>query len=274
MKNKNIWLLPTDKESRLHFDDKLFLSTSLQISKNINSIVEGRNIYITSEKEIKMGDWYTIEFNGIPITKCISEEELISIEGRNDCKKIILTTDDQLIKDGVQEIDDEFLEWFVKNPSCERVEVEKGFPDGTSYGYNFIDYKIIIPKEEVLLQSSIDGEAIWGEAKQETLEEYFLDNIKNMLQFNNDALAIRFMEKYFEAKCELKTKTLEEKLDKIVSKEPSKFLEESDKRMEAKAKLFRYSEEEVYHILCEHTAELFKGSKMTLTEWFNKVKKK
>ena len=171
MKNKNIWLLPTDKESRLHFDDKLFLSTSLQISKNINSIVEGRNIYITSEKEIKMGDWYTIEFNGIPITKCISEEELISIEGRNDCKKIILTTDDQLIKDGVQEIDDEFLEWFVKNPSCERVEVEKGFPDGTSYGYNFIDYKIIIPKEEVLLQSSIDGESIWGEAKQETLEE-------------------------------------------------------------------------------------------------------
>jgi len=43
---------------------------------------------------------------------------------------------------------------------------------------------------------------------------------------------------------------------------------------EAKAKLFRYSEQEVYHILCEHTAELFKGSKMTLTEWFDKVKKK
>ena len=35
-----------------------------------------------------------------------------------------------------------------------------------------------------------------------------------------------------------------------------------------------YSEEEVYHILCEHTAELFKGSKMTLTEWFEQYKKK
>ena len=35
-----------------------------------------------------------------------------------------------------------------------------------------------------------------------------------------------------------------------------------------------YSEEEVYHILCEHTAELFKGSKMTLTEWFEKIKNK
>jgi hypothetical protein len=30
-------------------------------------------------------------------------------------KKIILTTDLDLIKDGVQSIDNEFLEWFVKN---------------------------------------------------------------------------------------------------------------------------------------------------------------
>lgn len=36
----------------------------------------------------------------------------------------------------------------------------------------------------------------------ETVEEYFLSNIKNMLQFNNDALAIRFMEKYYHAKKE------------------------------------------------------------------------
>jgi hypothetical protein len=41
--------------------------------------------------------------------------------GKEVCK-IILTTDQDLIKDGVQAIDDEFLEWFVKNPSCEEVE--------------------------------------------------------------------------------------------------------------------------------------------------------
>ena len=35
-----------------------------------------------------------------------------------------------------------------------------------------------------------------------------------------------------------------------------------------------YSEEEVYHILCEHTAFLFAGGKSTLTEWFETVKKK
>ena len=35
---------------------------------------------------------------------------------------IILTTDQDLIADGIQSIDDEFLEWFVKNPSCEYVD--------------------------------------------------------------------------------------------------------------------------------------------------------
>jgi hypothetical protein len=34
-----------------------------------------------------------------------------------------------------------------------------------------------------------------------------------------------------------------------------------------------YTEEEVYFILCEHTAELFKGSKLTLSDWFEKFKK-
>jgi hypothetical protein len=45
----------------------------------------------------------------------------------------------------------------------------------------------------------------------------------------------------------------------------AKWQQEKDKKM--------YSEEEVYFILCEHTAELFKGSKLTLTEWFEKFKK-
>jgi hypothetical protein len=34
-----------------------------------------------------------------------------------------------------------------------------------------------------------------------------------------------------------------------------------------------YSQEEVYHILVEHTAFLFQGGKSTLTEWFEKYKK-
>jgi hypothetical protein len=36
----------------------------------------------------------------------------------------------------------------------------------------------------------------------------------------------------------------------------------------------RYSEEEVYHILVEHTAFLFQGGKSTLSEWFEQFKNK
>jgi hypothetical protein len=69
------------------------------------------------------------------------------------------------------------VEWFVKNPSCEQVEVVKGFPDGTNYAYNFLDYKIIIPKEEELSKDEIDRFFVdmvcnsKEEPKQETLEE-------------------------------------------------------------------------------------------------------
>ena len=116
-------------------------------------------LYITSEEAIKEGDWYLIEFNGLKIAQCTSRQELISIEGRNDCKKIILTTDPDLIAQGVQAIDGEFLEWFVKNPSCEFVEVMfacRGC-NGVIPNLNPIgEYKIIIPQEE---------------PKQETLEE-------------------------------------------------------------------------------------------------------
>jgi hypothetical protein len=82
---------------------------------------------------------------------------------RENDKKVILTTDQDLIENGVQAIDYEFLQWFVKNPSCESVEVESvevedyvGFAGHTSYPTFHSEYKIIIPKEEL---------------KQETLEE-------------------------------------------------------------------------------------------------------
>lgn len=38
--------------------------------------------------------------------------------------------------------------------------------------------------------------------EKETIEEHFLGKMKEVLLFGNDAQAIRFMEKYFEAKQE------------------------------------------------------------------------
>ncbi len=142
----NIHILPTDKPTRL------FTSNSELILAGYpkTTFKTGKNIAITSnETVVKENDWW-IDIITNSIFKA-TEEDVLSVneDGLPDnFKKIILTTDPDLIKDGVQAIDDDFLEWFVKNSSCEFVEVQKGFADGTAYGYNFLDYKIIIPKEE------------------------------------------------------------------------------------------------------------------------------
>jgi hypothetical protein len=157
---KNIHILPTDKPSRLiksKINDTIVLEP-INVT-NDTRFWEYLNIYITNDEEIKEGDWCldikrNIIFQSkrneigtskkIPIIICTYEGCYI----KKDCKKIILTTDGDLIKDGVQAIDDEFLEWFVKNPSCEVIFVNKieSFDfEIDKYVYN---YKIIIPKEE------------------------------------------------------------------------------------------------------------------------------
>jgi hypothetical protein len=182
---KNIHLIATDKPSRLHFDGKLFLSPNYQDSKTINSIVEGRNIYITSNEEIKLGDWVlNIEENTIfkPSNDEINDIKNSEAKYYEYCKKIILTTDQDLIKDGVQAIDDEFLEWFVKNPSCEYVKItkdkirqDKEFNDISHW--NIYEYKISIPQEEPKFISGqfflerADEVIVIHRPKQETLEE-------------------------------------------------------------------------------------------------------
>jgi hypothetical protein len=116
--------------------------------------------HITSDEEIKEGE-YGIDIRDSKVFKCERtlsnhyEFGVLQFQ-KSYCKKIILTTDQDLIKDDIQAIDDEFLEWFIKNPNCERVETER-LEDG-HYVDRFADervvegiyenYKIIIPKEE------------------------------------------------------------------------------------------------------------------------------
>jgi len=153
---KNIHIIPTYKPSRLHLGNSgLILCDLIFNSGTINS----QHIYITSDEEIKKGDWYLFKYQ---IIKCENVDlTKIPIVTKNYCKKVILTTDQDLIKDGVQAIDDDFLEWFVQNPSCEEVEVIKEYKDGYGCWYKYQDdffsdhfkpfairYKIIIPKEE------------------------------------------------------------------------------------------------------------------------------
>jgi hypothetical protein len=154
---ENIHVLPTDKPSSLVLETKnnnLFITTTKDFG---TKIMKFQHIYITNDEEIKEGDWV---YNIVSKTKFKASKQLIDLINNPNVtlttnKKIILTTDQDLIKDGVQVIEDEFLEWFIKNPSCEEVKVNKIYND---YGEtdifdlvctpHFFKYKITIPQEE------------------------------------------------------------------------------------------------------------------------------
>jgi hypothetical protein len=143
---KNIHVIPTVKPSRLYKNISEELSfTSIEFSQQIYGFSTNQHIYITNDEEIKdvrphKGKWQ------------LEKGEILNkfpnyLTDLSECKLVIMTTDQDLIKDGVQAIDDEFLEWFVKNPSCEEIEVERMFNEVQFTSREFI-YKIIIPKEE------------------------------------------------------------------------------------------------------------------------------
>ena len=248
MKNKkvmkNIHVLRTDKSTGI-FETNSGLQYSIMNKVRVNPH-NGYHIYITNDEEIKEGDWvYCTERKlfgkviEIQLAKFKSDSSMLYFEINNEeiwcklfnCKKIILTTDGDLIKDGVQKIDDEFLEWFVKNPSCEEVVVDliqteplKGFI------YNF-EYKIIIPKEEqkelrrklFTLIKSLEQE----EPKQDPLEQ----------------AAKEYAEMHLDV-----SETLGKYLVKAVFQDSAKWQKEQDKD--------KYSEEEVVELL-EYVRENF-----------------
>jgi hypothetical protein len=142
-----------------------------------SSDIRPQHLYITNDEEIKEGNWrFDLKDNDFYKT---TTSELGEI---HNCKKIILTTDQDLIADGVQAIDDEFLEWFVSNPSCESVEVEKeyiffnkdGYGDWYYNDYKLsdlpINYKIIITKQEPK-QETLEKEAEWEPERMYSEEE-------------------------------------------------------------------------------------------------------
>jgi hypothetical protein len=246
---KNIHVLPTDKPSKLYAkDDNYKLANStMAMDWYISSVgYKPYNIYITDNSKIREGDWFLNTLNN-QVNKC---DDLIyekNVNLSSWCKKIILTTDEDLIKNGVQAIDDEFLEWFVKNPSCERVEVKEKqhFEADKSKRINplngvYYSYKIIIPKETLsYTEAAKKDERIFNSTmmKQETLEEA--------------------AEKWYDSTEENKG------FPKIKAfKEGAKWQQEQDKN--------KYSEYEVKRILMKTG----KYTKISLNVWFEQFKKK
>ena len=258
---KNIHLVLTNKPSALYIDKGFWY-----FNKNFNKIPLLRinlNIYITNDEVIKEGYVLHLPTNRILEVGVITEsngsksfrEKEYYINGIEvlicDCKKIILTTDQDLINDGIQAIDDEFLEWFVKNPSCEEVKVE-------DYGnlYNF-RYLILIPKEEP--KQATTGKQFYESAdkvitikKQETLEEIA----------KSEAFEFKVDYKPFETDLDYR-----------------EYAEYGfEKGFIAGVKLQaerRYSEEEVLQLLTNRSFDLkIKKDTRTTKEWFEQFKKK
>jgi len=197
---KNLFLLKTDKPSRLYknlLTDKLFiLENSFMDVSECNR--EYQNINITSDNEDINENDYVITKDG----RLFQVSYLLSKKIEN-ASKVVLTTEKDLIKDGVQSIPDEFLEWFVKNPNCEQVRVAdvrydistltndvKKYPN-----LDVPDYKVIIPIEEpniidnwlekngnqeIAKQVEIEAEEL---SKQEIIEEV-AEKLKSKELFN------------------------------------------------------------------------------------------
>ena len=275
---KNIHVLPTDKPSRLYFNNNDKCFQLCKVSKKSTPLKINQHIYITSDEEIKEGDWWlNIKTNDVDKCTHKSEVSVYNSQKYQHIKKIILSTDPELIAYGVQSIDDEFLEWFVKNPSCE--EVNAYWYEGIEVGHF---YKIIIPKEET---------------KQETLEEVECNNCGYLMSLTEDESVYACYNSectscYEEYEEEPKQETSEEAAERLYPTTIDSFTDNGFDLSERERLIFingvkwqqeqdknKFSEEEVRNIV-EQTIEKFYKHRYVETKsemkelWFEQFKKK
>jgi hypothetical protein len=146
-------------------------------------------VYITSDSKFVRDEYIT---DGIEVMK--ATPKLVDAQGlvdRRDWKKILMTTDPELIKDGVHPIGEEFLQWFVENPTCIKVEVVYGLfnpmgrqVDPNDLGQNHSKcvwkYKIITTKEEqkqhlIDMMKSDEELGLYDESREIKVEDIFND---------------------------------------------------------------------------------------------------
>ena len=109
---KNLHILPTDKPSRLSFDfddNKYLLTNDLVLFDNQN-LLENRNIYITSDDEIKENNTHFYNLYSGQLHISGNHTDYIAIN-KNGCKKIIATTDVSL---GLPQPSDSFIKKYIE----------------------------------------------------------------------------------------------------------------------------------------------------------------
>jgi hypothetical protein len=245
---KNLHLISTEKPSRLYYKDdnyKLANSTMAMDWYISSAGYKPTNIYIISDEEIKKKDYVVVSCSEIKIEEVRSikdyyNEQFLFEDGSqihiDYCKKIILTTDPDLIKDGIQTIDDDFLKWFVENPNCRYVDQRLIWDEEKLTSI----YKIIIPEKEP--KQDLEKEIF--ELEQEL-------DIPSHLRWHNS---------------KPKQKTLEEAAANLADPNLCK----TDNWI-AGAK---WQQERMYEIMDLYADDVMGGCTLRAKEWFEKNKKK
>ena len=109
-KKCKVVLLPTDKVFNKKLNKQLIIHNgNLQFCQNGQMMREGQpqHLYILSDDEIKEGDW------------CIYNNHFVKYSKPSNSyfyKKIIATTNPDLIKEGIASIDDNFVKNYCNKP--------------------------------------------------------------------------------------------------------------------------------------------------------------
>ena len=272
---KNIHVLPTEHTSRLYYNANDKTWQLCEFPKYHTDIKSTQNICITSDEEIKDGD-YGICLNLVregfkshqAVFKMDAEQrqamEELGGQKKAEVLKIILTTDQDLIKDGVQAIDDDFLEWFVKNPSCEEVEVTKiqynPVFDEDDLSYDgmtaYYNYKIIIPRtNQQIIDEDYAGGLDMGQItskekpKQETLKEAVVKYYENNIDESN-----------------IPREHYEWEIQYLMIGFAYQWQQEQDKN--------KFSDEETFDLMNKYAEDVVVGCNLRAKKWFEQFKNK
>lgn len=191
---KNIFLLPTNKKSRI---TKSIRGLSLQKiyysrlgSKSFG--LTNKHLYIISDEPVKIGDWGLSIDNGIfkPNVHKLTPNLITDVWG-----KIILTTDLDLIADGIQEIPESFVATYIllqndyigDKIDYVHINTDVLYDNGTDETFNVkikIQHEIVLPNTD---QNNIDYESLLNSYLLERSKYDGISNkeIKYLVEFIN-----------------------------------------------------------------------------------------
>lgn len=107
-------ILPTNNKSKLRIDDgELVLGDSKICQNTIN--YQYQNLYVISNDTIKLGDWV------YSVRNIIGKFGEFENSYRNECKKIIATTDEKL---NLPKIPNDFIEKYCETGGINEITIE------------------------------------------------------------------------------------------------------------------------------------------------------